>query len=158
MNKRKNVLDELQEQKLLQLEHNMAWLAFWGLLAAMIVQMFFGIEDMLENIIGEWVIFMSLCVYMLIACLKNGIWSRFEQPSPKSNLRVCLIAGVACALIVGLAVYFAFKKPMGALIGAGIAFVVTAVLTYILLSIASRAYKKKLNELESEDENGENEK
>ena len=31
----KNNLDEMQEQKLLHIEHNGCWLAFWALLAAM---------------------------------------------------------------------------------------------------------------------------
>ena len=31
----KNRLDEMQEQKMLQTEHNACWLAFWGLLAAL---------------------------------------------------------------------------------------------------------------------------
>ena len=36
--KRKNNLDEMQEQELLKIEHNGCWLAFWGLLISMIVQ------------------------------------------------------------------------------------------------------------------------
>lgn len=36
---KKNNLDEMQEQELLKIEHNGCWLAFWGLLAVMAVQM-----------------------------------------------------------------------------------------------------------------------
>ena len=32
----KNNLDEMQEAKLLQIEHNGFWLAFWGLLATLV--------------------------------------------------------------------------------------------------------------------------
>ena len=43
----KSNLDEMQEAKLLQIEHKGCWLAFWGLLAAMIVELFvFGVENM----------------------------------------------------------------------------------------------------------------
>ena len=34
--KKKNKLDEMQEQKLLRIEHNGCWFAFWALIAAML--------------------------------------------------------------------------------------------------------------------------
>ena len=40
--KRKNNLDERQEQMLLQVEHRGCWLAFWGLLIALMVQFIMG--------------------------------------------------------------------------------------------------------------------
>ncbi len=40
MKKRKNNLDERQEQRLLQIESSGFWLAFWGLLAAIVIQLF----------------------------------------------------------------------------------------------------------------------
>ena len=43
--KRTNNLDERQEQVLLRIEHNGCWLAFWGLLAALIAEQFiFGFD------------------------------------------------------------------------------------------------------------------
>ena len=38
MKKTKSNLDELQELKLLKIEHNGCWLAFWGLLAVILTQ------------------------------------------------------------------------------------------------------------------------
>ena len=37
--KRRNNLDEMQEQKLLHIESRGYWLAFWGLAAALIIQL-----------------------------------------------------------------------------------------------------------------------
>ena len=36
----KNRLDEMQEQKLLKIEHNGCWLAFYGLAAVIMIQLF----------------------------------------------------------------------------------------------------------------------
>ena len=36
---KKNNLDERQEQTLLHIEKNGCWIAFWGLLAALMIQM-----------------------------------------------------------------------------------------------------------------------
>ena len=38
MRRKKSNLDEMQEQELLKVEHNGCWIAFWGLLAAIIIQ------------------------------------------------------------------------------------------------------------------------
>jgi len=54
----KNRLDEMQEQKMLQIEHNACWLAFWGLLAVMFGQiLYYGIERA-QVFLGEWIVFM----------------------------------------------------------------------------------------------------
>ena len=37
MRRKKSNLDEMQEQELLKVEHNGCWIAFWGLLAAIII-------------------------------------------------------------------------------------------------------------------------
>ena len=84
MKKNKSNLDERQELKLLKIEHNGCWFAFWGLLAVMLVQLLLGNNDA-KNLAGEWIVFMSLCVYLLTACIKNGIWDRRLKPTLKTN-------------------------------------------------------------------------
>ena len=37
MKKTESNLDEMQEQKMLKIEHNGYWLGFWGLLAAILI-------------------------------------------------------------------------------------------------------------------------
>lgn len=76
MKRLKNNLDEMQEQKLLKIEHNGMWFAFWGLLIAIIVQLFIGEGDTFRNIAGEWIVFMCLCIYIFIDCMRNNIWDR----------------------------------------------------------------------------------
>lgn len=52
MKKTKSNLDELQELKLLKIEHNGCWLAFWGLLAVILTQIAIG-NDSKQDLSGE---------------------------------------------------------------------------------------------------------
>ena len=47
--KMKSNLDERQELKLLKIEHNGCWIAFWGLLIVMAIQMIVG-NDSIKNL------------------------------------------------------------------------------------------------------------
>lgn len=98
MKKQKNQLDEMQEQKLLQIEHNGCWLAFFGLLISLFVQIFLYGRDF-KIIAGEWAVFMCLAVYIVVSCLKNGIWDRRMAPVASENLKVSLLAGGICGII-----------------------------------------------------------
>ena len=62
---KKSNLDEMQEQELLKIEHNGCWLAFWGLLAVMAIQMVMGVPG--TQMLGEWIVFMVLALYLVIA-------------------------------------------------------------------------------------------
>ncbi len=145
-----NNLDEMQEQKLLKIEHNACWLAFWGLLAVCVVQAFiYGREDY-KYIAGEWLVFMCLALYIVIDCVRNGIWDRKLAPTPDVNGWGSLIAGIAVAVFNFVMSY----KQYGALAGSvatglymgtltsGICFLGLTGMTYI--------YKKRLKKLENE--------
>ncbi len=59
MKLRKTNLDEQQERKLLEIESRGFWLAFWGILLALIVETVVMTKD-LRAIIGERVLFMGI--------------------------------------------------------------------------------------------------
>ena len=146
----KNNLDEMQEAKLLQIEHNGFWLAFWGLLAAIVVQMFiFGVENN-RYIIGEWIVFMVLCVYVGEACLRNGIWDRRLKADRKTNLLISLIAATATGLIFALISIVRYHIIPGAIATFAILFVIVGISCFLALSLTAREYRKKLAQLENE--------
>lgn len=148
MKNNRNNLDEMQEQKLLHIEHNGVWLTFWGLLAAILIQMaVYGAE--IKAILGEWIVFMCLALYLGIDCLRNGIWDRKLRPEPKMNLGISFIAGLLC----GAVFFFISYKNYGHLIGSictGVFMLLfTFVLCIIALSVSTSIYKKRLHELEN---------
>ena len=86
MKRKKSNLDEMQEEKLLKVEHNGCWLAFWGLLAVMIIQgIAFGNKDF-RTLAGEWIVFMALAVYLAVSCVRLGIWDRRLRMNAKRTL------------------------------------------------------------------------
>lgn len=148
---RKNILDEMQEKKLLNIEHNGMWFSFWGLLTAIVVQMCLGANP--RQVAGEFAVFMLLCIYILIACMKNGIWDRSLKPTPKTNAVISLIAALAVILIDGI-IYYRRINAVYTFTDIVISVVLTGVLvfflTFVSLQIASHFYKKKIKKLEQE--------
>ena len=72
MKMRKTNLDEQQERKLLEIESRGFWLAFWGILFALIVETVVMTKDLCA-IIGELVLFMGLALYLAISCMRAGL-------------------------------------------------------------------------------------
>ena len=58
---KKSNLDERQEQELLRIERNGFWLAFWLLVAALLVQMVFAGNTMMA--MGESIILLVISLY-----------------------------------------------------------------------------------------------
>lgn len=144
MIKRKNNLDEMQEQKLLKIEHNGMWLAFWGLFITITVQ---SILDK-GNSAGECIVLMCLCIYTLGACLKNGIWDRKLKANNKTNLIVSIIASILMGGVFFISSYLKYEKLLGSIATGIFIFGSIFVLTFISLTICSTIYKKRVKKIE----------
>ena len=144
---KKSNLDEMQEQTLLKLERNGCWLAFWGLLTVM------GIECLLKMpakaILGEWAIFMILALYMVIGCLRHGIWDRKLEANWQTNLAVSAIAGICVGIFV-----MVINPYLEELLDYGLVFALSGGCTFLLcflaLTLCAKLYKKRREKLEQE--------
>ena len=144
---KKSNLDEMQEQELLKIEHNGCWLAFWGLLAVMAVQMVMRVPG--RQMLGEWIVFMSMSLYIAIACLRKGIWDRRLKANWKTNLVGSLIAAVATGSLVALYNPY-LSEPLDYVLVAGLTGGFTFVLCFAALSISMKLYKKRREKLDQE--------
>ena len=152
MKKRKNNLDEMQEQELLKIEHNGCWLAFWGLLIAMVVQSFaFGNMDF-RTLAGEWIVFMLLALYLAVACVRKGIWDRKLAMNTKTNLITSAIAGIALGLFNAVMIFKNYHKPAGTIAAALIVAVITFTICFAALSIAMKQTQKRKDAMDAEPE------
>ena len=79
----KKGLDELQKQILSGIESRGFWIAFWGSLILLIVQMIFA--NNIISVISSWLLFMVLAIYEAVSCLKAGIWNSSLYISKKRN-------------------------------------------------------------------------
>ena len=144
---KKNNLDEMQEQALLKIEHNGCWLAFWGLLAAMGLQMVMRVPG--RQMLGEWIVFMALSLYIVIACLRKGIWDRHLKANWKTNLIVSLLAAVATGILVTLSNPY-LSEPLDYVLVAGLTGGFTFVLCFAALSVCTKLYRNRRNKLDKE--------
>lgn len=148
---KKNQLDEMQEQKLLHIEKNGCWFCFWSLLAAMLIQMAVC-EDVAGAMLGEWIIFMCLCVYMGIACVKNGIWDRRLEANPKTNAVISAIAGVFTGIALGVINYMQYGFIKSAIFTGVFNLFFVGIICFIALSVVAAIYKKRVQKIEMEEE------
>ena len=145
---KKNNLDEMQEQKLLKLESRGFWLLWWGLLAAMAVQLLvYGVEAF-RLLLGEWVVFMLSSVYVTAACIKQGLWDRKLKPNFKTNLLMSLLAGVVSGGFMGIYSYRSFGAAEAAFWTVALVGGCTFVLCLLALSLSAAAYKKRRQKLD----------
>ena len=145
---KKNNLDEMQEQELLHIEHNGCWLAFWALLAALLVESLLGFE--LKAMAGEWILFMVLAFYLMADCLRHGIWDRRLKANGKTNLIASLIAGAAVGIFNMLMVHRIATEALDYVITGIVSGLFTFLLCFAVLSICTALYKKRKEKLEQE--------
>lgn len=152
MKKRKNRLDEMQEQELLKIEHNGCWIAFWGLVIVMGIQVIVCGREHNELIMGEWIVFMCLALYIVAACIRRGIWDRRLAPTPKVNLCCSVIAGIIAGIMHTVISYQEYHKIWGAVaVGIFMMFLITAA-CFAGLTVCVSLYRKRTEKLEYEEE------
>ena len=143
-------LDEHQEQVLLGIESGGCWLAFWGLLVALLVQLVFFDADF-ARVAGEWIVLMVLAAYLVIRCLREGIWDRRLRPDVKTNCALSGIVGLVVAVLMFVRVHANFPdKPIGSIASGIISGVMAMTVCFVLLQLSAHAYQKRQEQLEAE--------
>lgn len=145
---KKSNLDEMLEQKLLEIEHNGYWLAYAGLIAAILIQGILG--GTIREIIGEILVLLMICLYLVWQCLRHGIWDRRLKANWKTNLLGSLIAGLAMGVFTALRCAGSIDSA-GYLVVIGlIPAVFTFVLAFAALSVCAWLYRKRREKLDKE--------
>ena len=137
----KSNLDERQELKLLKIQHYGCWLAFWGLLADILIQMILG------NIV-----FMSLVIYLVVASLKEGIWDRKYKPNLKTNLLFSTIGALVEGIVFFIISYRDYQNLKGSIGIMILIFFMMEIVCMILFTVAGKIYKKRVHQLEDSNE------
>lgn len=137
-----NLLDEMQEQKLREIESKGFWGTWAALLGAFLIQCAMG--GPASQWMGEWIIFMGMCFYGVIMCLVNGIWERHCIASTPANVVWSLAAAAAVAVYTWMQNHY--------LPGALITGVCTGLLCFVCLQAGVAIYKKRRHALDEGDE------
>lgn len=149
MKKRNNHLDEMQEKKMLQIEHNSFWMCFWGLFAAIYIQIALGNGD-IRCIGGEAVVLTVVALYLLVDCIRNGIWDRKLQPNRKTNMVLSLVTGLAIGGFWFVLSYHRYHKLIGSLATFVIVAVSMGALVMLCLSLTEAIYRKRKKQLDEQ--------
>lgn len=151
--RKKNNLDEMQEQTLLRIEGSCFWTLYVMLLVAVIGQTLF-MEAGPREVLPELICFMAASIVMVVRCAKNGIWDRRFKPNCKTNLMFSILACVIVAMFQPISYlvspdrwYSVEGMAFAAVIMGGFTFVVT----FFLMSISSMATRRRREKLEQED-------
>ena len=150
--KNRSNLDEQQEQTLLRLESKACWLAYWALLISMLGQVIiYGFQDCIKYVAGEWIVFMCLCLYLSIMCLRKGIWDRKLKANTATNLAVSVFAAALLGVVSTIAKIREYPDKIGGCILVGVIFaVITLFVTFIALELVRIMYHKKITEINEE--------
>ena len=110
--------------------------------------------------IGEWVVFMILTLYISIGCLKHNIWDRRLKADSKTNIIASLLAGLGVGVLNVIIKVREYPDKIVGSIAAGVFMgIFTFILCLILMEITAGKYrkdKKKLEEaLDAEEEDEE---
>ncbi len=154
MKQMKNNLDEMQELKLLKIEHTSYTIAFWALAISILAQTFMR-HNSFEYLAGEYIVFIPLCLYISVTCIKNGIWDRRLKPDSKTNLKLSSLIGIILGFLCFVSSYQNYHNLFGSLAAGAFMFFFTGVPSFAALSIIRKIYMKRKQVLESEDESSE---
>lgn len=153
MNKGKHILDEMQENKLKRIEGTGFWVAFGGLLAAIILQVL--IHPDLKQIAGELAVFFAMSLYLVILCLRNGLWSGVPAPTVMGNLASSGLAALALGAVMGLRALISHKGFSAGAVGALVLLMVLAFAgCFATLEVMRAVYRRRRSKLDREEESG----
>ena len=149
--KKKNNLDEMQEQKLRRIESVSCWLGFWALVGAIAVQTAMGHQDW-ASIGGECAALFIMSGYLSISCLKNGIWDRKMKPDLKTNLLVSTTAAAVAGLVWFVSSYRNYHNLAGSAATFAFMFLSVFCLCMAGLSLVAACYRKRVKKLENQED------
>ncbi len=142
---KKTVLDERELMEMYRIEHRGLWLMLALLGASVAAQLLFGAG--LAQLAGELAVLLIMCVVLMIAYVRRGIWDEDARPSLRGNARYSAAAGAGVAAVLA-----ALKGQwmLALLVGALTALLCMAVLS-ALMAYMQRRQRAKENELENEE-------
>lgn len=146
---KKPKLDEMQEKKLLKLEEAGFWMIFWLLFAAIIVQIV--ADGNFKAVIGEIIVLLIASVYIAFSSLKNGVWSKNQTPTLKSNVLTSLIPAILLGVFQAVRAFVILKKSVAVdlLLKIAAVMVVAYLVCLALLEVFRHIYKKQRDKLDN---------
>ena len=153
---KKSSLDEMQELRLLKIESRGFWIGFIGLFLAIVVQIvIYGTESIREVYVGEFIVFLCMGIYLIVECLRNGIWDRHLPATPAVNIGLSLLAAAVTGLFNAIVSYHNYHDATAAFSVFIVYFLMLSIVISVTLTVCSALYRRRRRHLEEggDDEN-----
>lgn len=141
-------LDEMKRLKLLKIEEKGFYLMFYGLVFVIVVQAFLNDFKDIQEVILPIVLLVTVSIYFIIVCFKEGIWL-YQDVNQKKSIVVSIFVGIVGAFIFGYKLYLLNRLHVGYLL---MIFLIVTILMYLILTGVNRIYVKRVDHLEDGDE------
>lgn len=128
------------------------WLAFFGLFAAILVQIFLYGSEFADHTTGEFIVFLVMAIYLIGGCLKNGIWDRHLQATPAVNIGCSFLAAALAGLFNAIMSYRNYHSVGGAVAVFIVYFFMVGIILSVTLCVCTAFYQRRRKQLEEENE------
>lgn len=150
----KKEIDERQQADLNRVTSYGYWIAFYLLIAAILVEGVILSRPFREWAV-EWAVFMIIAVYEVIAGIRIGVWTETKQkPGKRDYVRYSLIGSILFSAVFTLGYYFRLmpeKRTFGNIASMFVYwFTLLAVLLLIAYFIGGGIYNRRRKKMEEE--------
>lgn len=141
-------LDEQQEQKLLRIESCGFWMAYWGIMIVLFINMIF--VDNPIAIYSLWALFMLISIIVGVCCINEGICDRRLDMSKKTT---ALLSLTGALIFAGIGIIFLLQRrdlTYKTFIGLALLVLTLFLFLYVGLRVIARMVVKQQNKLNAE--------
>lgn len=121
---------------------------FYGLVFVIVVQAFLNDFKDIQEVILPIVLLVTVSIYFIIVCFKEGTWS-YQDVNQKKSIVISIFVGIVGAFIFGYKLYLLNRLHVGYLL---MIFLIITILMYLILIGVNRIYVKRVDHLEDGDE------
>lgn len=145
-------MDEMQDMKLLRIEEAGFWLLFWVSFGSILLQLLMGAG--LLQIAGEAVILFLASVFIVVSCLRNGLWSRGRAPTLKGNLLVSLLPAALVGILFSVRAFLILRRSLSlGTVGTILLMMLPVyIVCFAVLEGLRLIYRKRRSQLDGEDD------
>lgn len=147
----KKIVDERQEKELMQIERKTFWVGYFLMVVVILIQCLI-FDNPIKMVIGELSIIIVQCIYLVVSCVRKGVWSYCVKPTFKNNVIASIIGSAIVAIFMVLLIVF--RKSNLSLQQKAIIFILPVVVVFfivlILLTISSKFFKRTIARQEEE--------
>lgn len=152
----KNNLDEMQESKLLKIEHNACWIAYCGIILAIVIQLIISaVTGKNISVAGETAVLIIMNIYIVFSSIRNAVRYKDTTSGMKAYTLIILLISLGVSLFEGIMSFIEQQNILFSILYFILMFAVLFVSLMALCIIFRVLFKhkeKKMDELADEDE------